>query len=330
MNWLRWYEYVINWCTPALFDAIFGSDVATPDYSQAINAAKFTPYSVSTGFGTSNFNTDNKTAGYTLDPKLAQFRDMFYGGAQGMAPTQAQTDYANNVSNYGMNLFGKAANLDTNQLAQNYYNQQQSLMQPGRAQESSQLADTLFKTGRTGVGVGMTNNAGQTGYINPEQFSLLSARAGADAQLGMQSTDKARQQQIDDIKQALATYGMGQQFKTDPYTAINQILGYGTGVESLGFKPLAMGADIGNSASQAGANQAKLYAGQEDARVAAENTPSLFDNLLSGLGQAGLSYATGGMSALGSQAGSAGGWMSNLFGSTPTPGTSNVSPGIRF
>lgn len=266
-----------------------------PDYSKAIEAAKFKPYSVTTGFGTSNFNTDAGTAGYTLDPRLAAFRDTFYGGATAMAPTQAQTDYANRVSQYGMGLFDRAANLDTNQIAQDYYNQQQDILNPQRMQENVQLGDTLFKTGRTGVGVGMTNTAGQTGYVNPEQFALLSAREGQNAQLALSSTDRARQMQIDDLNKALGYYGMGQELEATPYNNMNTLFGYGSNIERLGLTPLEAGLNIGNAATSAGARQGQLLAGQEEARVAAENTPTLFENLIYGGLQAGISRFTGGM-----------------------------------
>lgn len=294
----------------------------TPDYSKAIEAAKFKPYSVTTGFGTSNFNTDAGTAGYTLDPRLTAFRDMFYSGAQGMAPTAEQTKYANDVSNYGINLFGKASNLDTGQIARDYYNSQQDILNPIRAQENVQLGDTLFKTGRTGAGVGMTNTAGATGYVNPEQFSLLSAREGQNAQLALNSTDRARQMQIDDIKRALGYYGLGQQFKQDPYTAMNTLFGYGTGVEKLGLVPLESGLTIGNAATTAGTNQGKMLMGQENARVEAENAGSLFDNLLSTALNAGVTYATGGMGGGGGLFSNAT-WLPSWAQNTSTPWSNN-------
>ena len=264
-----------------------------PDYSKAIEAAKFKPYSVTTGFGTSNFDTNAGTAGYTLDPRLAAFRDTFYGGAQGMAPSQEQIDYTNRLSNYGINLFDRAANLDTNQIAQDYYNQQQSILNPMRMQENTQLADTLFKTGRTGAGVGMTNTAGQTGYINPEQFTLLSAREDQNAQLALGATDRARQMQADDLTKALGYYGMAETLKTTPYNNMSTLFGYGTGVERLGLTPLEAGLNIGNAATSAGARQGQLLAGQEDARVAAENTPTMFESLVSSALSTGVNAATG-------------------------------------
>jgi len=282
-----------------------------PDYSKAIEAAKFRPYSVTTGFGTSNFNTDGQTAGYTLDPRLAAFRDLFYKGAEGMAPTQAQTDYATGVSQYGMDLFGRAANLDTGQIARDYYNQQQGILNPMRMQENVQLADTLFSSGRSGVGIGMTNAAGQTGYINPEQFALLSAREGQNAELAMNATDRARQMQADDLSKAIGYYGMGQELKATPYNTMNTLFGYGANVEGLGSSTLDAGLTIGNSATRAAQGQAEMMMGQENARVAAENTPTMFENLVGSALTAGVSYAAGG------------GW-GKLFGGSPTM-ASNLS-----
>lgn len=293
-----------------------------PDYSKAIEAAKFKPYSVTTGFGTSNFNTDAGTAGYSLDPRLAAFRDTFYSGAQGMAPTQAQTDYTNRVSQYGMDLFDRAANLDTGQIARDYYNQQQNLLNPMRMQENVTLGDTLFKTGRTGAGVGMTNLAGQTGYVNPEQFALLSARENQNAQLAMNSTDRARQMQIDDLNKALGYYGRGQELKATPYNNMNTLFGYGANIERLGLTPLEAGLNIGNAATSAGARQGQMLAGQEDARVAAENAGSLFDNLLSTALNAGVSYAAGGMGGSGGLFSNAT-WLPSWAQNTSTPWSNN-------
>jgi hypothetical protein len=213
-----------------------------------------------------------------------------------------------------MDLFGRAANLDTGQIARDYYNQQQSILNPMRMQENVQLADSLFSSGRSGVGVGMTNTAGQTGYINPEQFALLSAREGQNAELAMNATDRARQMQADDLSKAIGYYGMGQELKATPYKTMNTLFGYGANVEGLGSSTLDAGLSIGNAATTAGANQGQMLMGQENARVAAENTPTMFENLVGQALSAGVSYATGGMSG--------GGW-GRLF-SSPTM-ASNLS-----
>ena len=47
----------------------------------AADAAKFRPYSLTTGFGRSYFNPETQTAGYEIDPRLAAFRDALYAQA---------------------------------------------------------------------------------------------------------------------------------------------------------------------------------------------------------------------------------------------------------
>ena len=260
-----------------LVGGIFGGDQATPDYSGAIAAAEFKPYSISTGFGSSYWNKDAQTGGYTLTPELQKFRDIYYKAAESALPSADQIQFAKDVTGYGQGLFSKAINLDTSKIAQDYYNKQLDILAPGRAAEEARLADTLFTRGRTGAATGYGS-----GYLNPEQFALLSAREQANAQLGLESTDRARQQQLQDIQSALGYYGLGEQLKTTPYNTASTLFGYGTNLESLGLTPLQAGLSAGQAASSAGSNVAQLLAQQENARVAAENDPGLFGSLVSG------------------------------------------------
>jgi len=48
----------------------------------AADAAKFRPYSITSGFGQSFFDTEKNTAGYNIDPRLAASRDTLYGQAE--------------------------------------------------------------------------------------------------------------------------------------------------------------------------------------------------------------------------------------------------------
>ena len=209
----------------------------------AAEAAKFKPYSISTGFGTSFFDEDKQEAGYTLDPTLQAFRNAMYGGA-GEFMGQIQTD--------------------PNVAAQNYYNQQQGLMAGGRGAEDIALRQQQLQSGRIGLGLsGASQGAGAgTGYVNPEQYQRDLARAQVDAQLSQQSREMAQA----DIDRAIAR-GTG-------------LLQTGLGIEEYGLKPLQIGADIGNRAATAGANQAQaLLAGGQAAANA---------NLAGGLAGAGM------------------------------------------
>jgi hypothetical protein len=184
----------------------------------AAAAAEFKPYAISTGFGTSFFNPAERTAGYELDPMLKAFRDKFYGtGAEFLQ--QVQTD--------------------PTKAAADFYAQQQGLMAPQRQAEDIALRQKQLQSGRIGLGLSpAAMGAGAAGgYVNPEQYQRDLARAQADAQLGVQSRELAQA----DIDRAISR---GQGLFTSAL-----------GAEEYGLKPLTIGADIGNRAAVAGANQ---------------------------------------------------------------------------
>lgn len=186
----------------------------------AAEAARFRPYSITTGFGTSSFNTNKDTGTYTLDPRLAAFRDQYYGGAQ---------DVLNQQQGY-----------DPIAMARQVYGEQQGLLQPGREAEDVALRQAMLSSGRVGLGVsGGSAGAGADGMLNPDQFSLNRARALADAQLAVNSRDYG-----ESYLDRLIQRGQG-------------LLTYGTGLESLGMGSLTMGLEAGAKSAQSQANQAE-------------------------------------------------------------------------
>ena len=190
----------------------------------AAEAAKFKPYSISTGFGSSFFDENKQEAGYTLDPTLQKFRNAMYGGA-GEFMGQIKTD-------------PQAA-------AQQYYNQQQALMAGQRGAEDIALRQQQLQSGRIGLGLsGASQGAGAgTGYVNPEQYQQQLARSQADQQLAAQSTQLAQA----DIDRAIGR-GTG-------------LLQTGLGIEEYGLRPLTIGADIGSRQAVSGGNQAQALLG---------------------------------------------------------------------
>ena len=183
----------------------------------AADAAKFRPYSITSGFGSSFFDTDKQTAGYDLDPRLAAYRDQLYGlSEQGMA----------------------GINLDTQQAAQDFVDRQLGLLSGSRTAEDIALSQNQLASGRIGLGLsGAAMGAGAgTGYVNPEQYQRDLARAQVDAQLAADADKTVRQQLDQDIARATGLFNTG------------------AGVEELGMKNLTIGADIGNKAAVAGAN----------------------------------------------------------------------------
>ena len=275
---------------------------------------QFTPYNITTPYGSSKFDTVNKTASYSLSPELQAFRDQYYKAATAAMPTAEQSAFAKQVGGYGQSLFGNAMNLDTNQMSSDYYNKQLALLQPGRAQQESQLADTLFKQGRTGVGVGMTNTAGQTGYVNPEQFSLLSAREAQNAQMQLAAEDRARAIQQDQMNLGLNLYGQGQNLQQQPYQTANTLLGLGTNLENLGQNTLTIGSNIGSNVANAQYQGAQTGIAQQNAMNSANtNNANMWGSVASGIGKSVGGWASGNNNPF-----SFGGWSGGVPYNTPS------------
>jgi hypothetical protein len=198
----------------------------------AAESAKFKPYSLTTGFGKSFFDTEKGTAGYEIDPRLAAFRDQLYGQA---TQTLAQLGSTNPEAE-----------------AQKYVTQQMGLLAPTRAQEDVTNRMKALGSGRMGLGVsaGYVGGDGE-GLLNPDQFATQLARERANAQIAAQGTEYGQ-----NIYDKLISRGTG-------------MLQTGLGLEELGMKPLTMGADIGNKASVSGAQagQALLQGGMNAANA---------------------------------------------------------------
>ena len=186
----------------------------------AAEAAKFKPYSITSGFGKSFFDTDNQTAGYDIDPRLAAFRDTLYGQAE---KTMAQL-----------------GSTDPQLEAQKYVDQQMGLLAPTRQAEDMALRQKMLGGGRIGLGLssGYMGGDGQ-GLINPDQYGLSLARERANAEIGAAGTQYGQ-----NIYDKLISRGTG-------------LFTSGAGVEQLGMTPLTMGADLGKAGVAAGSAQAQ-------------------------------------------------------------------------
>lgn len=214
-------------------------------------APGFTPYGITSGFGTSNIDAAKKTATYTLTPEMKAFRDKYYAAATG-AMTNVD-DFGNKNIEYAKGLFDTATNMDIGAMTSDYYNKQLNLLEPGRAQESSRLNDLQFSRGTIGAGVGMGG-----GYVNPQQYALAMARENQNAQLAIGAEDRARSIQGDTLTRANALYGMGQNYNMQPYERANTLFGYGSAIENLGMGTMATGMNMGNIATTSNQNAADL------------------------------------------------------------------------
>ena len=199
----------------------------------AAEAAKFRPYAVTTGFGRSFFDEGAQTAGYELDPQLAEFRDFYYGQAR-----QAQE---------------QLAGMSPQEMAAQVLAEQQGLLAPTRRAEDIALRQQQLQRGRIGLGVAPEAlGAGMMGgAVNPEQYAQNLARARADAEMAAAAREYG-QAEVDRL--IGRSSGL---FQT------------GAGIEQLGMGALEAGAAIGGRASTAGAaqGQALLSGGQNAANL---------------------------------------------------------------
>ena len=264
------------------------AEAATAAGQQAAAAAEFRPYSITSGFGTGFFDTSRNQAGYQIDPTLQAFRDQAYGGA---------SDFLGQV------------NTNPASAAQNYYDQQQSLMSGGRQAEDIALRNQQMQQGRIGLGLssqamGAGGPAGMGGgYLNPEQYQQQVARNMADQNLAAQSMALSQA----DIDRNISR-GQG-------------MLQTATGLEQLGMSPLQTGADIGSRQAVSGANQGQALLSGGNAAAQA--------NLAGGLGMAGM-FSNAGKAAGPYQQPQQQTQPNNPYGLGGGLSTQNSGMGLRF
>lgn len=233
----------------------------------AKTAAQFRPVGMTTRFGTSQFQVDPVTgqltsAGYTLSPEAKAAQDRFVALAgQGITQAeQAQQQFAP-LQTGAQSLFSLGNQYlaqSPQEVAQNYLNQQMALLQPGRELELANLQNRLQQQGRGGLSVAQ---GGTLGATTPELQALYNARAQQEAQLAAQA-QQAGQQQVQfgagllgTGAQTMGNYYAGQTAAYQPYTTA---LGQVQALETAAQQPFTMGASLGQTAAQAGANAGQL------------------------------------------------------------------------
>jgi hypothetical protein len=191
------------------------------DTAKAMEMAKFQPYSIRTGTGSTFFDQGTGQAGFALAPETYGYQqDLYKKAGEAAGAIQATPEQA----------------------AAQYVAQQQGLLQPGRQAEDIALRNQQLSRGRIGLGIsGEAAGAGAGGMVNPEQFSRDRARALADAQIAAQGTQAGQAQQANQL--ALAT----------------GLFSGGMAPEQFGLNALTQGSNIGSLAQGAGQAQANLY-----------------------------------------------------------------------
>jgi hypothetical protein len=162
---------------------------------------------------------------------------------------------------------------------------------------------------------------GGGGYINPEQFPLNYAREQANNQMLMGAEDRARGIQATDLNNAFGYLDSANALSMRPYQNVNTLFGMGAGVEGLGYSTLDA---VNNFAGKQMQWQQALQENQQamnNAKAARSNN-SFGRSLANAAVNAGLMYATGGMSGMMGGA-TTGGFSGGLFGfggSSPSSG----------
>lgn len=167
------------------------------------------------GAGTGMFGLGQQlipgTTQRTATPEAQALAQQYYSAQQGLMPTSYQTGatpeamaYANQLNR----LSGQVTptSYDPTAAAQEYYQQQQELMAPGRAAQLAQTKSGLFGAGRTGLGVNTGTGGAPT---SPELQAYYNSLAQSDKALAAQSTDIARQRLQSDITLGTQLGGAG-------------------------------------------------------------------------------------------------------------------------
>lgn len=234
-----------------------------PDYSQA----EFKPYSVTTPFGSSTVDNKKDTITATLSPELEALYNKYIAAAGGLMPSQDQLAFGGQVSKAGQGLFdqylgklNEALNYDVGKATKDYYARSLDVLAPGRAQEASMLGDVLYKTGRTGAGVGV-----EGGYVNPEQYALAKATEEANMGLFLNAEDRANAIRANRIAEstgglntALGLFGTGVNVAPSLYGASQSVLSGAMGVPSNLGTQIGYGLQAGSASANAGANIANM------------------------------------------------------------------------
>ena len=232
----------------------------------AKQAAAFRPVGMTTRFGTSKFGVDpltgQMTAGYTLSPeaKNAQDRFLTLAGA-GLTQAEGAQEAFKPLQTGAQSLFklgeGYLAEKPED-VAKNYLASQMALLRPGRELELANLQNKLQQQGRGGLSVAQ---GGALGATTPELQALYNARAQQEAQLAANAQQYGQQQVafgaglLGTGAQTMGQYYAGQQAAYAPYTTA---FGQMQALEAAGQQPLTLGANLGQTAAQAGFNVGQL------------------------------------------------------------------------
>lgn len=241
---------------------------------KASGMAAFTPYGMTTAFGTSQFQ--NGQGSYQLSPELKAQQDRLFAQMGAYDPTQsgqrAQALYggADQAIGAGNTLFdvgGQYLATSPEQARQDYMSQQRALYAGTDEQRLAELRNQTLQTGRSGLATGGTTTG--MAATNPEMAAYYNSLANRDLQLGAGAEAAAQQRQ--NFGTGLMAKGAGMfgtsgelmgmvpKLTTAGYAPLETQLGLLKTTEAMGQNPYTMSIDLANQYAQAGARQGQLY-----------------------------------------------------------------------
>jgi hypothetical protein len=233
---------------------------------QAAEMSRFRPVGITTGFGSSQFTTDDEGnvsgASYQLTPELQAIRDRLISQAGAYDPTQI-AQQAQALGGGAQSLFGAAQGYlsESPEMArQRYISNQQALLSPINEQNLAGIRNRLFQTGRTGLATGGTM-AGGMQATNPELAAYYNSLAQQNAQLTAGADQAAQQQQAFGaglFGSGAGLLGQVPALTSAAYSPLQTQLGLAGTTEQLGQQALELGSAIGGRSATAGAAAGNL------------------------------------------------------------------------
>ena len=301
--------------------------------------AAFQPFGITTGFGSSQFQTDPKTgrvtsAGYTLDPRLQAAQNQVAGqfGAYNLNPdvSQFQTG-ANQAFGAGSTLFGlgnQYANISPEQAQQQYIQSTQAALAPSDERARAATAAQVFRTGRTGLATGGTTQ----GMLqsNPEFAALYNARAQRDLDIAQRAQEQGRLNQRFGADLYASGAGLNRSgaemlssipaYQTAAYSPFAKSLGLFSDIEKQGMTPYEMSINLGKTISDAGARQGQIVMSGEELAAPSSRAYASYSPLGATMSSVGQSIGS-----MGGGSGSASNWFGDLIGGGKGMGMLNSS-----
>tara|TARA_R110002167_G_scaffold1007_5_gene4447 strand:+ start:6791 stop:7654 length:864 start_codon:yes stop_codon:yes gene_type:complete len=182
-----------------------GSEISDEAMAMAQDA-KFKPYSLTSGVGTTQWDKASNAYTSNIRSDLTGLQDIGFGGAGALAG-QIGESYGRDAAQLGFDrdLEGRTSDI---------FGQQSRLLAPQFAQQNQALKNDLFGSGRMGLMLaGEAAGAGAGGMVNPDAFGLGRAQSQTLAELAGSSRQQAlgEQQQAYNIDSGLFGINQGQQ-----------------------------------------------------------------------------------------------------------------------